>query len=164
MAEILKARDITQPSSSVIAVKRILPHLTEDRQYVTMFLDESRVLARLEHDNIIHTLEVGQVGDTPFIALEYVWGQDARMLFHRVRRSEQPIPIRVACFIITQVCAALHHAHEAQDAHGNSLELVHRDVSLQNILLSYDGAVKLTDFGIAMSAANHARTEAGIVK
>ena len=164
MAEILKARDITRPASSVIAVKRILPHLTEDKQYVTMFLDESRVLAQLEHDNIIHTLEVGQVGDTPFIALEYVWGQDARMLFHRVRRSEQTIPIGVACYIVTQVCAALHHAHEAQDAYGNSLGLVHRDVSLQNILLSYDGAVKLTDFGIAMSAENIARTEVGVVK
>ena len=164
MAEILKARDLTQSEQPIVAVKRILPHLTEDRQYVTMFLDESRVLAQLEHDNIIRTLEVGQVGETPFIAIEYVFGQDARMLFHRSRRTERPIPLPVACFIITRVCAALHHAHEAQDAHGQALGLVHRDVSLQNVLISYDGAVKLTDFGIAMSASNRARTEAGIVK
>jgi serine/threonine protein kinase len=164
MAEILKARDLSRPEHPIVAVKRILPHLTEDRQYVTMFLDESRVLAQLEHENIIRTLEVGQVGETPFIAIEYVFGQDARMLFHRSRRSEQPIPVPVASFIITQVCAALHHAHEAEDAYGNTLGLVHRDVSLQNVLLSYDGAVKLTDFGIAMSATNRARTEAGIVK
>jgi serine/threonine protein kinase len=164
MAEILKARDTSQPHAPIVAVKRILPHLTEDRQYVTMFLDESRVLAQLEHDNIIRTLEVGQVGETPFIALEYVFGQDARMLFHRARRGEQRIPIGVACYIIAQACEALHFAHEHTDADGNLLGLVHRDVSLQNILVSYDGAVKLTDFGIAMSAQNVARTEVGIVK
>jgi serine/threonine protein kinase len=164
MAEVLKARDTSQPSRPIVAVKRILPHLTDDRQYVTMFLDESRVLAQLEHDNIIRTLEVGEVGETPFIALEYVFGQDARMLFHRSRRSDQRLPIGVSCYIIAQACAALHHAHEQADAYGNLLGLVHRDVSLQNILVSYDGAVKLTDFGIAMSSENKARTEAGIVK
>jgi serine/threonine protein kinase len=164
MAEILKARDTSRPEQPMVAVKRILPHLTDDRQFVTMFLDESRVLAQLEHENIIRTLEVGQVGETPFIALEYVWGQDARMLFHRARRSEQPTPLSIACYVIAQVCAALHHAHERTDAQGNLLGLVHRDISLQNVLLSYDGAVKLTDFGIAMSAQNKARTEVGIVK
>ncbi|MFI5306833.1 MAG: serine/threonine-protein kinase [Polyangiales bacterium] len=164
MAEILKARDTSRPGSPIVAVKRILPHLTEDQQYVTMFLDESRVLAQLEHDNVIRTLEVGQVGETPFIALEYVFGQDARMLFHRARKSEQRIPISVACYIIAKCCDALHYAHEHEDAEGNLLGVVHRDVSLQNILLSYDGQVKLTDFGIAMSAENRARTEVGIVK
>jgi serine/threonine protein kinase len=164
MAEILKARDTSQPAQPIVAVKRILPHLTDDKQYVTMFLDESRVLAQLEHDNIIRTLEVGQVEETPFIALEYVWGQDARMLFHRARKGEHSIPIGVACYIIAEACAALHHAHEQADGQGNLLGLVHRDVSLQNILVSYDGAVKLTDFGIAMSTENVARTEAGIVK
>jgi serine/threonine protein kinase len=164
MAEILKAKDTTRPEGPLVAVKRILPHLTDDKQYVTMFLDESRVLARLEHDNIIRTLEVGQVGETPFIALEYVWGQDARMLFHRARRSEQRIPIAIACYIVAEACAALHHAHGHEDQDGNLLGLVHRDVSLQNIMVSYAGAVKLTDFGIAMSTQNVARTEAGIVK
>lgn len=164
MAEIVKARDTGRPGEPIIAVKRILPHLTDDRQFATMFLDESRVLAQLDHDNVIHTLEVGTVDETPYIALEYVFGQDARMLFHRARRNSTNIPIPIACYIISQVCAGLHYAHEKRDESGELLGLVHRDVSLQNVLLSYDGAVKLTDFGIAMSAKNVARTEAGIVK
>ncbi|MDH5674687.1 MAG: protein kinase [Myxococcales bacterium] len=164
MAEILKAQDTSRPGSGVLAVKRILPHLTEDRQFATMFTDESRVLAKLQHDNIIHTFEVGEVQHTPYIALEYIYGQDARMLFHRSRRSEQPVPIPVACYVIAQVCAGLHYAHDQRDDDGDLLGLVHRDVSLQNVLLSYDGEVKLTDFGIAMSAENVARTEAGVVK
>ena len=164
MAEILKARDLGQPGAPLVAVKRILPHLTEDKQYVTMFLDESRVLAQLEHDNVIRTLAVGQVDETPFIALEFVWGPDARMVFHKSRRAEQPIPMPIACYIMAQVCAALHYAHDRQDDEGNPLGLVHRDVSLQNVLLSYDGAVKLTDFGIAKSGVNVARTEVGVVK
>ena len=164
MAEILKARDSDQAGAPVIAVKRILPHLTEDQQFVTMFQDESRVLAQLHHDNIIETFEVGQVAHQPFIAIEYVFGQDARMLFHRSRRNEHTVPIPIACYIVAQVCAGLDYAHEQTDDGGALLGLVHRDVSLQNVLLSYDGAVKLTDFGIAMSAENVARTEAGIVK
>ena len=164
MAEILKARDQSAPGAPIVAVKRILPHLVDDRQFVAMFRDESRLLSQLEHENVIHTLEVGEVGETPFIALEYVFGQDARMVFHRGRRNEQPTAIPLACFIIAEVCAALHYAHECTDARGELLGLVHRDVSLQNILISYEGAVKLTDFGIAMSAENRARTEVGIVK
>jgi serine/threonine protein kinase len=148
----------------LLAVKRILPHLTEDPQYVTMFLDESRVLAQLSHSNIIRTFDVGQVGPTPYLALEYVHGHDARMLFHRCRRDGQPVPLRIACYVMAEVCAGLHFAHEQLDAQGNLLGIVHRDVSLQNVLLSYDGDVKLIDFGIAMSAANMARTEVGIVK
>lgn len=164
MAEILKARDLSQAGSPIVAVKRILPHLVDDRQFVTMFLDESRVLAQLTHPNIIRTLAVGQVEETPFIALEYVFGPDARNVFHRSRRNEQPIPIAIGCYVIAEVCAGLDHAHEQTDADGNLLGVVHRDVSLQNVLLSYDGEVKLTDFGIARSAKNVARTEVGVVK
>jgi eukaryotic-like serine/threonine-protein kinase len=164
MAEIVKARDLTGPGNTLLAVKRILPHLTSDKQYVAMFLDESRVLAALHHDCIVRTLEVGQIDDTPFIALEYVWGQDARALFHRARRTHQPIPIRIACYVMAQVCAGLDYAHESRDEHGKPLGIVHRDVSLQNILIGYSGAVKLSDFGIATSLQSTARTQAGVVK
>jgi len=162
MAEIVKARDTE--GNRIVAVKRILPHLLEDQQFTTMFLDESRVLTKLEHEFICRAFEVGQVEGTPYIALEYVEGQDARMVFHRSRRDDHRVPLQVGCYIIAQVCSGLHFAHEQTDESGQRLGLVHRDVSLQNVLIGYDGEVKITDFGIAMSAENQSRTEAGIVK
>ncbi len=164
MAEIVKACDTSLPSRPLVAVKRILPHLCDDTQYRTMFLDESRVLAQLDHPNIIHAFEIGEVDATPYIALDYVDGQDARALFHRARSAETHLPIAITCYIIASVCDGLHHAHEQVDAEGELLGLVHRDVSLQNVLLSYAGDVKITDFGIAVSKENEARTEVGIVK
>jgi serine/threonine protein kinase len=164
MAEIVKACDTSLPSRPLVAVKRILPHLCDDAQYRTMFLDESRVLAQLDHPNIIHAFEIGEVDGTPYIAMDYVDGQDARTLFHRAFGPEQQLPLAIACHIIANVCDGLHHAHEQRDPEGELLGLVHRDVSLQNVLLSYAGDVKITDFGIAVSSQNEARTEVGIVK
>lgn len=164
MAEIVRARDTAAPGAPIVAVKRILPHLVEDHQFVAMFLDESRVLSRLRHPDIIGTREVGTVEGVPYIALDYVDGKDARMMFHQCRRQRVQVPIPLACFIMAEVCAGLHAAHEHRGQDGRPLGLVHRDVSLQNLLLSYDGAVKVTDFGIALSASNRARTEVGVVK
>jgi serine/threonine protein kinase len=164
MAEIVKACDASLPARPLVAVKRILPHLCDDEQYRTMFLDESRVLEQLDHPNIIHAFEIGEVEGTPYIAMDFVDGQDARTLFHKTHGAENKVPIGTACHIIASVCDGLHHAHEQTDENGEPLGLVHRDVSLQNVLLSYAGDVKITDFGIAVSSQNEARTEVGIVK
>jgi hypothetical protein len=160
----VKACDTSVPSRPLVAVKRILPHLCEDEQYTTMFLDESRVLARLDHPNVIRAFEIGELEGQPYIALEFIDGQDARTLFNQTHGGPERVPIAVACFIVASVCQGLHHAHEQTDGEGRELGIVHRDVSLQNILLSYGGDVKLTDFGIAVSSLNIARTEVGIVK
>ena len=164
MAETIKARDTGAPGRPIVAVKRVLPHLVDDKQYLRMFSDESRTLARLTHDNVIRTLDVGEAEGIPYIALEFVHGQDARLLLHRARRDGSRIPLPIACYIIAQVARGLHFAHELTDEQGASLGLVHRDVSLQNVLLSYDGEVKLIDFGIAMVADNVDQTDHGIVK
>ena len=164
MAEIMRARALSMPGEPVVAVKRILPHLVEDEQFVTMFLDESRVLSRLDHPNVVRTHDVGVVEGVPYLALEFVSGKDGRNLFNECRKKGAPLPHSIACFIIASLLEGLHFAHEHKDESGASLDLVHRDVSLQNILISYDGDVKITDFGIARSADNKARTEVGVVK
>jgi serine/threonine protein kinase len=164
MAETIKARDTGAPGRPIVAVKRVLPHLADDKQYLTMFGDEARTLARLTHDNIIRTLDVGSAEGIPYIALEFVHGQDARLLLHRARRDDARIPLPIACYIVAQVARGLHFAHELTDEQNVSLALVHRDVSLQNMLLSYDGDVKLIDFGIARVEDNVDQTDHGIVK
>lgn len=164
MAEIVKARDTGGHADRIVAIKRILPHLCADQHYRAMFLDESRVLTQLDHPSIIEAYEIGEIEGTPYIALEHIQGQDARELFHVCQQRAEPMPIELACTLIARVCEGLQHAHEQKDEQGSSLGIVHRDVSLQNILISYDGDVKLTDFGIAVSAENESRTEAGVVK
>jgi serine/threonine protein kinase len=164
MAEIVKAREATPSGPRLVAIKRILPHLCADELYKAMFMDESRVLAQLDHASVIHAYRIGEIDNTPYIALEYVHGQDARELFHACQHTQQILPLPLACYIMARVCEGLQHAHEQTDADGNPLGIVHRDVSLQNILVGYDGDVKLCDFGIAVSAENQSRTDAGVVK
>jgi len=164
MAEIVKARDTGSPDGRLVAIKRILPHLCSEPHYKAMFMDEARVLAQLDHPSVIRAYEYGEIDDTPFMALEYVRGHDAREVLHYCLNHGQPMPLGLACYVIARVCEGLQHAHDQTDAHGQSLGIVHRDVSLQNILLGYDGDVKLIDFGIAVSAENLASTEAGVVK
>jgi len=163
MAEIVRARN-TRDANRIVAIKRILPHLCGDEHYRAMFMDESRLLTQLNHPSIVRPLEVGEIDGTPYIALEYVQGQDAREVFSACERAGQPLPLGIACYVMARVCEGLQFVHDRTDEQGRSLGIVHRDVSLQNLLLGYDGEVKLTDFGIAVSEVNEVRTEAGIVK
>ncbi|HET8935369.1 MAG TPA: protein kinase [Polyangiales bacterium] len=163
MAEIVRARN-TRDANRIVAIKRILPHLCGDEHYRAMFMDESRLLAQLNHPSIVRALETGEIDSTPYIALEYVQGQDAREVFTACERAGQPLPLGIACYVMARVCEGLQFVHDRNDDQGKSLGIVHRDVSLQNLLLGYDGEVKVTDFGIAVSEVNEVRTEAGIVK
>ena len=145
-----------------LVIKRVLPNLTENAEFVTMFLDEARVLARLTHPNIVHTYDFGRVDGQYFLALEYVHGGNLRELMQRHRF--EPFPLDHALFIISQTLAGLDHAHRARDLDGTPLKLVHRDISPANILISLDGAVKVTDFGIARTTVQQTHTAAYIVK
>lgn len=163
MAEIVRARN-TLDANRIVAIKRILPHLCGDEHYRAMFMDESRLLTQLNHPSIIRALEASEIDGTPYIALEYVQGQDAREVFMACERAGQPLPLGIACYVMARVCEGLQYVHDRTDEQGRPLGIVHRDVSLQNLLLGYDGEVKVTDFGIAVSEVNEVRTEAGIVK
>jgi serine/threonine protein kinase len=165
MAEVFKAKSFgVEGFERIVAVKRILPSIAEDQDFITMFIDEAKVAVQLTHANIAQIFDLGKVGDSYFIAMEYVHGRDVRAIFDRARKNSQPVPIPMACYTIMKVCEGLDYAHNKKDAAGRDLNLVHRDVSPQNILISYDGEIKVIDFGIAKAASRSAKTQAGILK
>lgn len=133
----------------VVALKRVLPHLAASRTGVHMFLQEARLAARLDHPNIVTTYELGQVGSDYFISMEYLPGEDLRVMQRRARQQQRSIPVELVAAIVKRCANGLHYAHELRDPDGKPLHLVHRDVSPSNILVTYHGAVKVVDFGIA---------------
>ncbi len=147
-----------------VAVKRILPHLADTTDFVKMFLGEARLAAQLTHPNIVHIYDFGKVENDYFIAMEYVDGIHAGQVFKHGEREPKMSPTLVAR-IGADAAAALHYAHELTSPNGKALGLVHRDVSPANIMISYDGIVKLCDFGIAKAmAASDQLTNPGQVK
>ncbi|HEX8954213.1 MAG TPA: serine/threonine-protein kinase, partial [Polyangia bacterium] len=163
MAEVFLARLIgVEGFERRVAIKRILPHLSESEEFRGMFLDEARLAAQLTHPNIVHIYDFGKADDYYFIAMEYVDGVDIGRLIRRAK--ERPMPFELAARIFADVCAGLHFAHNAVDPIGRKLEVVHRDITPQNVLVSYDGVVKVVDFGIAKAQFAAGRTRPGVVK
>jgi serine/threonine-protein kinase len=164
MAEILLAREsIHGAGSRYLVVKRILQQYEKERDFVDMFFDEARVVIRLTHPNICHIYKFGQEEGTPFIAMEWVNGEALGRIIRRAR-EHGGIPIPIVCHIIARTAEALHHAHDAVAEDGSPLGLVHRDVTPHNIMVSYDGSVKLLDFGIAKAEHASHKTQAGVIK
>jgi eukaryotic-like serine/threonine-protein kinase len=143
----------------LVAIKRIHDHLTEQVEFIQMFVDEARLASRISHPNVVQVLELGAVGNTHFIAMEYVDGETLTAL---VRRCQ--LPLRLCARIIANAAAGLHAAHELRANDGDMLNVVHRDVSPHNILVSYDGDVKVVDFGVARAKSNLHTTNTGTVK
>ena len=177
MAEVFKAKAFgVEGFERLLAVKRILPNIAEDEEFITMFIDEAKIAVQLNHANICQIFDLGKVDDSYFIALEFVHGKDLRAIFDRCKQrpgspgvpgvgdGSQSMPIPQACFIIMKCCEGLDYAHNKRDAGGRELHLVHRDVSPQNVLISYEGEVKLIDFGIAKAAGKASKTQQGILK
>jgi len=147
-----------------VVLKRMLPHFAIQPDYVRMFLAEARLAARLEHPNIVSVHDIGEETGNYHYAMEYVRGGDLRDLLRATARSGEMVPLGVAIGITLGVCAGLDHAHNAVDPDGRSLEVVHRDVSLSNVLVSFEGAVKVTDFGVAKMDEADRRTRTGTLK
>jgi eukaryotic-like serine/threonine-protein kinase len=163
MAEVFLARQRgPEGFDRQVAVKRILPHLADSADFITQFQDEARLAARLSHPNVVHIYEFGKVGDHYFIAMEYVDGVHAGALIEHGAIERMP-PALVAR-IGADACAGLSYAHRLSDASGRLLHLVHRDISPPNLMISYDGVVKLVDFGIAKAVDMMDKTRPGIVK
>ncbi len=165
MAEVFKAKATgVEGFERLVAVKRILPSIAEDEEFITMFIDEAKIAVQLTHANIAQIFDLGRVDGSFFIALEYVHGKDLRAIFNRGRQRGELLPVPMSCYAIMKVCEGLDYAHNKRDATGGFLNLVHRDVSPQNLLVSYEGEVKIIDFGIAKAAGKAGRTQAGILK
>jgi eukaryotic-like serine/threonine-protein kinase len=165
MAEILLAR-LSGPADfrRAVVIKRILRGYAANETFVTMFLDEARIVASLRHANVVHVQELGESDGEAFLVMEYVAGENASSLLKRCVASGEPLDPRLAAYVVAEICAGLHAAHELTDDSGRSQNLVHRDVSPHNILIAYDGHVKLVDFGVALVDQRAARTEPGEVK
>jgi len=165
LAEIwLATRRGPQGFAREVALKRILESHAGDKDFVRSFLEEARLLARFSHPNVVQVHEVGQVGETWYLAMEYVRGADLRTVLHRFERQNRFPPLAFTLNVVADLCAALEHVHQARDEKGRPLHLVHRDVSPHNLLLSTAGEVKLTDFGIAKAADQKHRTRTGVIK
>ncbi len=165
MGEVFLARQAgIEGFEKLLVVKVLLPHLAEDEEFTTMFLDEARIAARLNHPNIGQIYDLGEVDGAYFIAMEYIHGDDVVRLWKTARLREKFVPLPLAVRIAADAGAGLDYAHKAVDANNHPLNLVHRDVSPQNILVTFDGAVKLIDFGVAKAAGRMSRTATGTLK
>jgi serine/threonine protein kinase len=165
MAEVFKAKSYgVEGFEKIIAIKRILPTMGEDRDFIKMFIDEAKIAGQLAHANICQIFELGRIDGSHFIAMEYIWGKDLLQIQNRLRKIKKQMPVPMACFAIAKVLEGLDYAHRKRDPLGRPLEIVHRDCSPQNVLVSYEGEVKVIDFGIAKATSRNSRTMAGVLK
>jgi serine/threonine-protein kinase len=165
MAELLIALHAgPEGFSKVVALKRVLPHLSNEQSFIEMFLDEARLAARLDHANLVRVYDFGEADNRYFLAMEYLPGEDASRVVARARKLGLPVPVEIAAFIVSGAAAGLHFAHELTGEDGYPLGLVHRDATPSNILVTYYGTVKVLDFGVAKTAGKLHHTQTGMVK
>lgn len=147
-----------------VILKCIRGDLETDREVLDMFLDEARIAACLKHPNIVHLYDVGEDGNVPYLAMEYIFGRDLMQISERARAMGQELPMQFIIQVMCSALAGLHYAHEIAEYEDKPLRAIHRDVSPQNILVSFDGVTKIVDFGIAKAEARLSHTQAGILK
>ncbi len=148
----------------LVVVKRLLPHLSAEQEFINMFFDEARIAALLNHPNIAQIYDLGEVSGEYYIAMEYVHGQNLRVVAQQALDLKGGMPLALKCRVLADAAAALDFAHRAKSPSGQPLGLIHRDVSPQNIILGFSGAVKLIDFGVAKAAGKLAKTATGVIK
>jgi serine/threonine protein kinase len=165
MAEVWRAKLVGESGfQRIVAIKKILPHVSEDQEFITMFTDEAKITVQLQHSNIGQVYEFDKIDGIFYIAMEYISGKDLKTLWSFQRSRKATLPIDLACLIVKEMAEGLDYSHRKKDNFGNDLGIVHRDVSPQNCLISWDGEVKVIDFGIAKAADKAGHTRAGTLK
>lgn len=166
MAEIYLARNSGSAGvSKFVAIKRILPQFTEQTEFIDMFKDEAKIAVNLSHANVVSIYEFGMEKDAFFLAMDYIEGRNLRQILNKMKKSSQSFSIEQVLYIIKEVAAGLDHAHRCIDANtGKPLNIIHRDMSPQNVMVSFEGEVKIVDFGIAKAETQLETTRAGTLK
>jgi serine/threonine protein kinase/DNA-binding response OmpR family regulator len=165
MAEVWRARRRgVEGFQKTVAIKKILSHLTDSPDFVTMFIDEAKLAAQLTHNHIIQIYDLGKVGEDFFIAMELVDGKDLRSILNTAKKRGKPMPLGLSLLIASALARALDYAHRKRDFDDRELGLVHRDVSPQNVLIGYEGEIKLCDFGIVKAVSKASTTQMGALK
>jgi serine/threonine-protein kinase len=165
MAEVFRAESAgLEGFKKTVAIKRVLPHLSEKKQFIGMFLDEARLSAHLSHSNCVQVFDIGVGDNTYFIVMEYVDGADLKAIIDHARRGGRPFPLELAALICLRISEGLSYAHEAVDGRGVTLGIVHRDMSPPNVLITRHGEVKIVDFGLAKANSQLEKSEPGIIK
>ncbi|HEY6879261.1 MAG TPA: serine/threonine-protein kinase [Polyangiales bacterium] len=165
MATVYLARkDGAAGFGKLFALKRIHPHLARERAFVEMFLDEARIASQLSHPNVCGVTDFGEADDSYYLAMEYLVGEPLAQLLAQARTERRAMPVAIACRIVADACEGIHSAHELCNGVGEPLHIVHRDISPHNLFVTFDGAVKVVDFGVASAAGRLHHTKTGSVK
>lgn len=147
-----------------LALKKLLPDVQRDPGFTRMFLDEARITALLAHPGIAQVFDLGEENHEMYLVMEFVAGQDLARLAHQAKKAETPVPVGLACKAVRDTCLALHYAHTFVEPTGAASPIVHRDISTKNVMVTYDGTVKVIDFGFAQARGRLETTHAGTLK
>ena len=165
MAEVFKANSASVHGfQKLVAIKRILPDLTKNQRFIRMFLDEAKVSLFLNHTNCVQVFELGIADGTYFIVMEFVNGTTLKYIIEELAQQGTPMPVEHAVYMCLEICKGLWHAHNKRDQNGQPLNIIHRDISPPNVLVSREGEVKITDFGLAKAQSQVETTDPGVVK
>lgn len=165
MAKICRARFLGEQADKVVAIKMVQPQFSKDEAFKTMFMDEIKVTFGLIHPNVIQTYDYGMNKGQLFVAMEYCDGRNLKEYLDKLKERKFVFPVEISTYIISQACQGLYYAHTFRDKlTGQEANIIHRDISPHNVMLTYDGSVKIIDFGIAKSQTNSESTQAGTIK
>ena len=165
MAELFRAKLTgVQGFEKLIAIKKILSNLSEEENLVKSFIDEAKLAALLHHENIVQIYDFGSISGEYFIAMEYLFGKDLRTIIRTAKKRDLPMSMENILFVVSRICAGLDYSHNLKDLQGQPLNIIHRDINPQNILITYEGQVKIIDFGIAKAATHNTKTRENLIK